>query len=145
MALPKTIRPQTLNALSKEHYETAKTIIDSHNDLINALGPGASISPSSFTMSPGLGTGATVTGTSGSVKRGKFMLTIGVAPVANPTIMLNLPRGQFSGVPFATVVKNGGTGTLPITYLEGPSGVTITILGTPTAGHTYMFNHLVQD
>lgn len=140
--LPSPINPQTLAGLKKDasSYETAKATIDAHNQLIQSLGPGATINSSHFIPS----TDVTVTAASGSVKRGKLMASIGSTAPANSTIHLPFPKGSFSATPFAQIIRNGGTGTSGYTYDETASGVTIT-LASPSAGETYGFGFAVQD
>lgn len=145
MPIPKAFRPQTLNALSGPHYETSRQIIDAHNQLLTALGPGTSISPANFALTPGIGVGANVGATSGSFKRGQFTLTVGTAPTANPSFSLNIPKGEFDTVPFVVLTQSGGTGTLPFSYSATASGVTVTITGTPSAGATFVFNFQMSD
>jgi hypothetical protein len=125
-------------------YEDLQKIQQHINQNVPA-DPGPSISPSNFVLSPGLGSGASVTGTSGSVKRGKLTLKIGTTPAANPNLILNIPKGVFTGQLYATFVQSGGTGTLPISYSETSSNVTVTFTGTPTANSTYIFTFTVQD
>lgn len=146
MPIPKEFRPQTLNALQGPHYETARQTIDAHNQLLTALGPGTSISPASFSLTPGLGAGANVAATSGSIKRGQFTLTVGTSPSANPSFTMNIPKGEFDGnVPFVVLTQSGGTGSLPFAYSATAAAVTITINGTPSAGDTYTFSFQMTD
>lgn len=145
MPLPPTIRPQTLNALSGPHYETQRQVIDAHNQLITALGPGTSISPASFAITPKMGAGAQVGATNGSFKRGNFTLTVGASPSANPSLTLNIPKGEFSGTPHIVLSQSGGTGTTPFGYSASASAVTITFNGTPSAADTYTFNFQMTD
>jgi hypothetical protein len=146
MPIPKAFRPQTLNALSGPHYETSRQIIDAHNQLLTALGPGSDISPASFAITPQMGVGASIAATSGSIKRGQFTLTIGTAPSANPSFTLNIPKGEFGGaVPFVVLTQSGGTGTLTFSYSTSVSAVTISINGTPSAGATFTFSFQMTD
>lgn len=146
MPIPKAFRPQTLNALSGPHYETSREIIEKHNELLVALGPGSAISPASFAIMPQMGAGATIAATSGSIKRGQFTLTVGTAPSANPSFTLNIPKGEFGGaVPFVVLSKSGGTGTLPFSYSTSAAAVTVTINGTPSAGATFTFSFQMSD
>lgn len=144
--LPNAIRPLSLNALDGPHYETSRQIIDAHNQLLKSLAPGPVISPSSFGLSNGLGQNANIGATSGALTRGKFTLTIGSSGVTvNPTFTINIPKGTFSGAPIAQVTQSGGTGTLPISYVESTGAVTVTLIGTPTASDTYIFNFGMGD
>jgi hypothetical protein len=118
--------------------------MQNHINAITAPAPAPpAVKPSSFTLSARLGDGASVSAVSGSIASGKVTIVIGTAPSSNPTFTLNIPSGTFTGTPFATFVKSGGTGTLPISYNETATGVTVTIIGTPTAGNTYTFNFTV--
>jgi hypothetical protein len=118
-----------------------------HINAVTAPAPAPpAVRPSSFGLSAGLGVGASVSAVSGSIASGKVTITIGTSgTTTNPTFTLNLPRGTFTGTPFATFVKSGGTGTLPISYSETTTGVTVTFIGTPSASTTYTFNFTVQD
>jgi hypothetical protein len=115
-----------------------------HINAITAPAPAPpAVLPSSFTLSPGLGLRANVSAVSGSIASGKVTLVIGSSATINPTFTLNIPIGTFKGTPFATFVKSGGTGTLPISYSEAATGVTVTLIGTPSPGTTYTFNFTV--
>jgi hypothetical protein len=144
MPLPKSIRPQTLNALQGPHYETQRQVIDAHNQLLTALGPGTSISPANFALT-GLGGGPAIAPANGSFKRGNFTLTVGTGPSANPSFTLNIPRGEFSGTPHIVLSQSGGTGTTAFGYSATASAVTVTFNGTPSAGDTYTFNFQMVD
>lgn len=127
-------------------YEAHRVTIQAHNDLITSLGPGASVSPANFALSPGMGTGAKILGTSGTFKRGTVTFQIGTAALgANPTITLGFPKGTFSTVPFGQVVRNGGSGALAFTYSESLFSLTITLGGTPAASTTYTIQFSMQD
>lgn len=147
--LPKKISPQTLNALQQSdpyNYETHTQVIAAHNNLIDALGPGAAIKPTDFTLSPGLGTGASISAVSGTFKRGRFTLSVGSAGfIPDPTLTLIFPGGTFNSNPFAIVTRNGGTGTLPFTYVESVHGITISFQGTLVGGTNYIFQFAVRD
>lgn len=144
--LPKPINPQTLPGLKVEKpspshiYETAKATIDAHNQLIAALGPGASLSIRNFSSSPQV----SVTEVSGTVKRGKFTALMGTSPAANSTITMNFPSGSFSSAPFSQVTRNGGNGASSYTYNETASALTIT-LASPSTGETYIFQFVNQE
>lgn len=146
MPIPKANRPQTLQGLSGANYETSRQIIQAHNDLLTALGPGTNISPASFALTPGLGKGANVGATNGSFKRGNFTLTVGTAPAANPSLTLNIPKGEFDGAqPHIVLSQSGGTGTTPFGYSATGAAVTIKFNGTPSAADTYTFNFQMVD
>ena len=146
MPIPKAIRPQTLQALSGAHYETQRQVIDAHNQLLTALGPGTSITPANFALMPSLGSGATVTSTSGSFKRGSFTLTVGTAPTANPSLTMNIPKAEFAGnMPHIVLSQSGGTGTTNFGYSATVAAVTVQFNGTPSAGDTYTFNFQMTD
>lgn len=144
--IPKAIRPQTLQGLTGPHYETQKRVIEAHNQLLTALGPGTSISPANFALVPGMGSGANVGATSGSFKRGSFTVTVGTAPTANPSLTLNIPKAEFDGAqPHIVLSQSGGTGTTPFGYSATAAAVTITFNGTPSAADTYTFNFQMTD
>lgn len=144
MPIPPALSIQTLQGLSGAHYETARQTIQGHNDLVAALGPGTSISPANFALN-GFGSGANVGATNGSFKRGNFTLTVGTAPSANPSVTLNIPKGEFSGTPHIVLSQSGGTGTTPFGYSATAAAVTLKFNGTPSAGDTYTFNFQMTD
>lgn len=131
-------------------YETARSLHRAHNDLVGALGPGGEVKQGDFVLSAGLGATAFVTIAAGSTfKRGEFTLTCqGGGLAANPTVTLKAPEGLWTAQPWAVVQRNGGTGTLSHTASESsvaPFSLTITLVGTPTAGHIYIFRYSIRD
>lgn len=147
MSLPNKISVQTLAGVKDNpyNYESHFRTIQAVNNLIASLGPGTAIKPQNFTVSPGFGTNAVISAVSGTFKRGSFTVTAGSAGfAANPSVFLNFPSGTFTN-PFAIVVRNGGTGSLPFTYTQSKTGVAITFQGTPTAGQTFGFQFDVRD
>lgn len=93
----------------------------------------------------GLGTGATFA-VSGPVTpktpRGQVTVTIGTGPGLNPTIIftfVDTTPGNLPSAPQALVLRNGGTGALPHTWTTSATALTITLVGTPTVGETYIF------
>lgn len=148
MPLPKPLSVQTTVSLTGNpaNYEAHKNTIKAHNDLIAALGPGNTISPANFLLSSGMGTGAKISGTSGTFKRGTVSIVVGTAALgANPTITFNFPVGTFTAIPFAQVVQNGGTGALKFSYTQAILNLVITLIGTPTASTTYTFQFAIRD
>lgn len=148
MPLPKPLSVQSTASLTRDPaiYEAHKNTIKAHNDLLVALGPGNSISPINFLLSSGMGTGAKITGTTGTFKRGTVSITIGTAAIgSNPTLTLNFPVKTFDVVPFAQVVQNGGTGALKFSYTQSVLALVITLAGTPTASTTYTFQFAMRD
>jgi len=145
-----TIRPisvQTLNALKgdPQNYESQKLTIEAVNRVISALAPGAKLSAANIGNS-GFGAQVQVSAISGSYKRGKFTITVGSGGItADPSITVNFPSGTFSGVPFAQVVRNGGTGTVGFSYTESVNALTITLAGTPKAAETYTFQFSIGE
>lgn len=143
--LPKPIAPQTLLKMKQDPhaYETAKQTIDAHNQLIAALGPGANINPTSFSLSGGFGK---ITGINGTFKRGYFTIVCdGNVIGASPKITLSFPSGTWGTRPFATVTRNGGNGSLSYSFTESVNALVITLEGTPVAGSTYGFNYAIRD
>lgn len=148
MPLPPKLSLQTIARMSGDRpsYEAHKGTIEAHNDLINALGPGDTISPSSFSLSPSMGTGAKILSTSGTVKRGSVTFQVGTASIsANPTLTLFFPKGVFTSAPFAQVVQNGGSGALAFTYAESMNSMVVSLAGTPTASTTYTLQFAMRD
>lgn len=140
-SLPSPIAVQTLNALrdNAQNYESHKRTIAAVNDIISSLGPGEALSASNLTLS-GFGVQASVSGVSGSYKRGRFTVTVGSGGVqTNPSVSLAFPTNSFSSAPFAQVVQNGGTGTVQFSYTESASQLKITLSGTPKPSSTYTF------
>lgn len=147
MPLPKPIAVQTIAGLTQDphNYESHKRTIEAVNQLIANLGPGGSVTPSDFVLSPGLGTGAKITTVSGTFKRGAFVLQLGSASLtANPTITLNFPRGLFT-TPFAVLTRNGGTGALGFSWTQSATSIIITLAGTGTGSQTYGFQYQVTN
>ena len=147
MPVPKPINVQTIAGLVKDphNYESHKSTILAHNQLVAYLSPGIPIAPTNFTLSPGLGTGATIAAVSGTFKRGSFTVQLGSAALtANPTITMSFPSGLFTD-PFAVVARNGGTGALPFTWTQSATSIIVTLTGTGTASTTYVFQFVVTD
>jgi hypothetical protein len=147
MPLPNPLSVQTLISLKDDPavYEAHKKTIKGHNDLIASLGPGVAISPANFLMA-GMGTGASLSGVTGTFKRGFVTVNVGTAAIAvNPTLTLRFPKGTFTAQPFAQIVQNGGTGALKFSYTQSILTVVITLIGTPTASTTYTFQFAIRD
>jgi hypothetical protein len=103
---------------------------------------GTTVTASAFGSS-GLGSGATIvmSGTWTAKDQGcQITVTIGTGPGANPTITFTFVDGAFPNAPFASVVRNGGTGTLAHTWVTSATTLTITLTGTPTVGDTFILN-----
>lgn len=142
----KALANQPIAGLKRDplNYEAHVSTVSKVNQIINNLNAGEPISPANFSVT-NAGSNPSITGTSGTFKRGKFTLTIGTAPSANPSVTLNFPSSLFDEVPFAQISRNGGTGTLGFTYAETKNSLTITLSGTPTAGQTFTFQFLVTS
>lgn len=148
MALPNPKTVQQVAALkdNPQLYEAARQILDAHNQLVAALGPGDALQQGNFVLSAGLGSTAAVSGIIGTFKRGRFTLTCQGAGLAlNPALTLNFPPNLWRSSPAALVVRNGGTGTLAYTWQESASTLMIMLAGTPTAGHVYIFSFGVVE
>ncbi len=128
-------------------YETAKRMLDSHNLLIESLGPGNFVNQGSFALSASWGATASLSVQVGSTfKRGKITVTAnGAGIAANPTVTLKFPGGLWKSTPFTSVVRNGGTGTIGFSYGETTQALTITMSGTPVAGQTFTWNYAVRE
>jgi hypothetical protein len=106
------------------------------------LDQGTTVTNTAFGSS-GLGSGATIvmSGSWAAKDQGcQITVTIGTGPGANPTVTFTFVDGSFPNAPFATVVRNGGTGVLAHTWTTAASTLTITLTGTPTVGETYILN-----
>lgn len=124
-----------------QSYETAKQTIDAHNQLVAALGPGTAINASMFSASSAaLSVGAT----SGTVKRGKFTVSVGNQVVPNSSVTLRFPPNTFGAAPYAQLTRNGGNGQSPYTYTESTQALVLT-LATPAPGETYTFQYAIRD
>lgn len=99
-----------------------------------------------FTPSAGMGATPTVSVEANSKSmRGTVTVTPnGAGIAANPTLTLTFPEGTWTTAPKAIVVKNGGTGTLPISWTVTPTGIAVTIIGLPNAGDTYPLAWMVM-
>ena len=141
--LPKPIAPQTLAGLKSNSsvYETAKQQLDGHNALIISLSPGKVIGGSDFSLPQA----TNISSVTGTFKRGRFTVNFATNPPHDPAVMLNFPFGAFTTQPFATIVRNGGTGTLGFHYSENVNGLTIYIEGTPMQNSTYGFQFAVRE
>lgn len=148
MPLPKLLSNQALGGLRVKdgdlNYESHRQLTDYVNQVVTAIGPGTLITPASFSMM-GMGVNPTITGTSGTYTRGRFTLTIGATPASNGTVTLTFPRGTFNETPFATVVRNGGTGTIGFTYSESTAALVITLSGLPVVTQTFVFQFAVRS
>lgn len=147
--IPRKLSFEEANALKKspENFEAHRRTTDRVNLIIDAISPGEALKQGSFALGVGLGTTAAISGISGTFKRGRFTLTINGAGLAaaTATITLNFPTGMFEATPFATVVKNGGTGALSFTWVESKTKLVITLGGLPVAGTTYILQYAVRD
>lgn len=141
--MPRQVSIQTLNALKKDPqvYETHKRLIDAHNQLVGFVSPGDAVGGQALS-SLGLGTANTLS-ISGTFNRGKITLVVGAAPATPATITLNFPEGTWTDAPFATVVKNGGTGTSAFSWTETVNALVLTI-AAPVAGTTYTFQYAIR-
>lgn len=147
MSLPAKIAVQTIAGLkdNAHNYESHFRTIQAVNQLITNLGPGDSIQPQNFAISPGFGSNAVISAVSGTFKRGSFTLKVGNGAFStNPSVSLNFPNNTFNS-PFAIVIRNGGNGTLPFTYTQSGTGIVITLQGIPSVGQTYSFQFDVRD
>lgn len=148
MPLPPKLTVQTLSRMVGDSpaYEAHRLTIQAHNELITSLGPGDSLSPASFALSAGMGTGAKIISTSGTVKRGAVTFQVGTAGMgANPTITLFFAKGTFTAAPFAQVTRNGGSGALAFTYAESMLSMVVTLTGTPASSETYTLQFAIRD
>src|SRR5205814_1243417 len=119
------------------NYESHRKMVQEHNQLVVALGPGEAVKPTDISLT-GFGVGAAISSVSGTFKRGKITLTCGTSGFsATPKIVLSFPTGLYTSTPFAQVVRNGGTGVMGFTYTESVNNLTIDIGGSPSAGTTY--------
>jgi len=143
------VRPlsvQQINGLrnNPDNYESHSKTISKVNELI-ASKVGTNLTSKAVMLSSGMGTPTSATLT-GSVKRGVVTATAGTSGlVANPTITVNFPSGEFDSVPFAQVSRSGGTGTLGYSYTVTQNQLIITLTGTPLASETYTFSYMVVD
>jgi len=147
MALPNPISITAIAGLKENplNYESHRKMVQEHNQLISALGPGTAVRPLDFSIT-GFGTGATISSVDGTFKRGKLTVTCGTAGIsANPKIVLTFPSGLYNSAPFAQVVRNGGTGTIGFTYTESVNNLTINMVGTPGASQTFTLQWAVRE
>jgi len=145
---PKPLQNETINGLREQpqNYEAHRKTVAKVNEIVTALGPGTPLTAAGLTLSPGLGSDAKILTFNGTVKRGTFTVQIGTSGVSsNPSVSLAFPSGAFDVSPFAQVTQNGGTGTLPFTWVESVTQLTITLSGLPTVGTTYIFKYLVTN
>jgi hypothetical protein len=125
-------------------YESAKNIVDAHNQVVSALQRGDDLQQGNFTF-VGMGAGAKVSAVAGGMRRGTFTLTIGTAPSANPSVTLTFPVGFWKKAAMVLVVRNGGTGVKSHTWTVSDTKLMVTLAGTPTAGETYIFSFSAEE
>lgn len=146
--LPKPLVNQALGALyangDTKNYESHRQLTDYVNQVVKSLDPGAPITPANFAMS-GMGAVPTITGTSGTFTRGRFTLTVGTGPSANGNVTMVFPKGLFVTTPFAIIARNGGSGTIGFTYSESTAALILTLVGTPGAGQTFIWQFAVRS
>ena len=143
MPLPEPIAPQTLQGLKSnaQLYETMSSQIAAHNQLLQALSPGNPVTAANFAGSQGV----SISGVTGTFKRGSFVASIGTNPTPNPIIKLAFPASLFASQPYFTVLTNGGTGSLPFTWSDTVGGLTISLNGTPQPNTNYNFRYTVTE
>ncbi len=136
----KALTAQQISGLKKDPllYESARKIVDAHNQVVSSLQRGDDLRQGNFTFS-GMGAGAAISAAGGGMRRGHFTLTIGTAPSANPYVTLTFPVNFWKVPPMVLVVRNGGTGVKSHTWTVSDKVLQVSLSGTPTAGETYIF------
>ncbi len=144
MKTPKPVSIQTINALNvqPEVYESHKSLVDAHNQLVKYVGPGTPVSTNHVaTNSLGKQPAFSATGT---FNRGRMAVTIGHGASPNGKVMLNFPPGTWDGAPFAQVTQNGGNGASQFQWTENESHLAVQI-ANPMEGETYVFQYAIRN
>jgi len=100
---------------------------------------GTALGSGDFALSAGWGTGATVTGVTGTDQGWQMTVTAAGTPAANPSVTLTFKDGTWTNAPICVSKMVGGTGG--VTQLtEAPAATTntLTFQGTPVAASTYI-------
>lgn len=144
MKTPKPVSIQTVNALKKDPqvYESHKSLIDAHNQLVQFVGVGTPVS-TSHVAANSLGAKPAFSA-SGTVNRGKMSVTVGSGASNNGEVRLNFPPGTWDGAPSAIVTQNGGNGTSKFNWTENESHLSVQI-ANPVEGETYVFQYQIRN
>lgn len=100
------------------------------------------VSNSNFALTSGWGSGATVSGATGSDLNGTFKITEAGTPSANPVLTFTFPT-RFAVAPNACIIQQvAGNFTLSNPTTPGPSATSVawTFTGTPVSTDTYTFS-----
>lgn len=102
-----------------------------------AVERGIAVTASNFTPT-GWGTGAVVSGVSGTTTVCEFTITAGTSPSSSPTILFTVPVNTWVQAPICLIQMTGGNGQISdFSYTKTSTSITLTYLGLPVASQTY--------